>query len=100
VQETTKVMLDYASGMKTAGSRTGSSSKFGWFWISANFWLVVAMVLYLGQNQVNQPRGLPKRYTFFGVGVWLSSGEYTMLEVAALLAAAASIGLAIWNRGE
>lgn len=63
------------------------------YFVGGNFWLLMALVLWLGRNAV---RTGPTRYSFFGVGGWLSPFEYGLLVVACAFIGAALMFL--WSR--
>jgi hypothetical protein len=49
--------------------------------IAGNVWLLMALVLYLGRVAV---RHSPTRYSFFGVGGWISPYTYRLLIIACI----------------
>lgn len=57
-----------------------------WYLLLGNLWLLAALVLYLGRVAV---RYQPTRYSFFGIGGWLSPFAYGLLIAACII-----IGLA------
>ena len=50
--------------------------------VIGSVWLMMAVILRLGQKVVRQ---WPDRYTFFGVGGWLTPAEYWFLVVACVV---------------
>lgn len=67
------------------------------YFIAANFWLFVALVLYVGRKF---ERGDPTRYSVFGVGQWFSPNEYWWLISAALAIATTCFVLLLISRNQ
>ena len=65
------------------------------YFVVGNFWLLMALVLWLGRNT---ERVAPTRYSFFGVGGWLSPSAYGFLILACALIGVVLIVLAHRSR--
>jgi hypothetical protein len=51
------------------------------YFIAANFWLLVALVLFVGRSV---QRSAPTRYSVFNGGQWFSSETYGLMVLAVL----------------
>ena len=58
--------------------------------IAGNFWLFTALVLFLGEKW---ERSEPTRYSFAGLGAWLSPESYSGLVYGCLFVAAVCFAL-------
>jgi hypothetical protein len=67
--------LDYASPVKANADRKQPRGGllFVCFFVSAQFWLLVALTLWLGEKV---ERSSPEMDSFFGIGGWFDPGWY------------------------
>ena len=52
------------------------------YFVAGNLWLAATLIVFLGRTF---ERSSPTRYSFFGLGTWLSPAEYTGLIAALVL---------------
>ncbi|MEP6664557.1 MAG: hypothetical protein ABJC04_12930 [Verrucomicrobiota bacterium] len=64
--------------------------------ISANLWLIFAVVTFLGRTYAPSDGTNRQRYSFFHAGQWFSAESYTLL-VLALVAVAAFFFVLTWK---
>ena len=70
--------LDYASPPPIVRPR-GGRLKAVLYWVTGNFWLLVALALYVGRAY---ERSSPTMYSAYGGGQWFTPTEYTLLVMA------------------
>jgi hypothetical protein len=64
------------------------------YFVAGNFWLAIALAAFTGQTW---ERSNPTRYSFFGVGGWMTPTSYNLILLLCLALAAVFFSMA-WKR--